>query len=65
CDFMELYRFLIDDFVIQQCRKYTKKDFTHKREKSSSKRIGKRQYLDNSETKKFMQKLNLHFESAR
>lgn len=62
CDFMELYRFLIDDFVIQQCRKYTQKDFAHKREKVSSKKIGKKQYLDNSETKKFMRKLNLYFE---
>ena len=62
CDFMELYRFLIDDFIIQQCRKYTKKDFTHKRERFSSKKIGKRQYLDNSGTKKFMKRLDLYFE---
>ena len=32
CDFMELYRYLIDDFVIQYCRRLNKKDFTVKSE---------------------------------
>jgi CRISPR/Cas system-associated endonuclease Cas1 len=59
---MELCRFLTDDFVIQQGRNYAKEDFTHKREKVSSRKIGKRQYLDDSESKKLMRRLNLYFE---
>lgn len=62
CDFMELYRFLIDDFIIQQCRKYGRRDFIHKPETFSSKKIGKRQYLNDFKTRAFMKRLNLYFE---
>ena len=31
CDFMELYRYLIDDFLIQYCRKLKASDFILKR----------------------------------
>jgi len=27
CDFQELYRYLIDDYLIERCRKLCKKDF--------------------------------------
>ncbi len=27
CDFQELYRYMIDDFLIERCRKLRKKDF--------------------------------------
>ena len=27
CDFMEIYRYLIDDFLIERCCKLRKKDF--------------------------------------
>jgi len=36
CDFQELYRYLIDDFLIQYCQKLRKKDFTVKTEHSPS-----------------------------
>lgn len=64
CDFMELYRHLIDDFVIQQCRGYNRKDFTLKRERFShvSGKVGKRQYLNDLKTRDFMRRLNLYFE---
>lgn len=42
CDFQELYRYLIDDFVIQYCRKLSKGDFTVKSEDFSTRRKGKR-----------------------
>ena len=37
CDFMELYRYLIDDFVIDYCKNLTAKDFVVKTEKSTKK----------------------------
>jgi hypothetical protein len=57
---MELYRHLIDDFIIQQCRKYNKKDFMFKREKIQTGKISKRQYLNDLKID-FMKKLNLYF----
>ena len=62
CDFVELYRFLIDDFVIQQCRNYTRKDFIYKHEKLTRKKIGKRQYVNDSKTRDLTRKLNSYFE---
>ena len=51
CDFEELYRYLIDDFVIQYCQRLRKGDFTVKSESLSRKRIGKREYLNDADTK--------------
>jgi len=44
-DLMELYRYLIDDFVIQYCRSLKKKHFAMKHEDYSSSRKGEREYL--------------------
>jgi CRISPR/Cas system-associated endonuclease Cas1 len=44
CDFQELYRYLIDDFLIQYCQRICKKDFTVKTENANRKRKGKREY---------------------
>lgn len=63
CDFMELYRYLIDDFVIQHCRKLDKKDFMMKSEDFSTNRKGKREYLNDSETQKLVKALNQYFQS--
>ena len=63
CDFQELYRYLVDDFVIQYCRKLNRKDFTVKSEDFSTKRKGKREYLNDSETHDFVRALNLFFQS--
>jgi CRISPR-associated protein Cas1 len=63
CDLMELYRYLIDDFVIQHCRKLNKKDFAMKSEDFSTKRKGKREYLNDSQTHDFVKALNQYFQS--
>jgi CRISPR/Cas system-associated endonuclease Cas1 len=64
CDFQELYRFLIDDFVIQYCQGLMKRDFTFKTEKMSAQKKGKREYLDDVKTKDFTTKLYDFFESS-
>jgi len=62
CDFQELYRYLIDDFVIQYCTRLIKRDFTCKTKMSAQKK-GKREYLNDVETKDFTSKLNNYFET--
>jgi CRISPR-associated protein Cas1 len=61
CDFMELYRYLIDDLVIQEAMKLTKKDIILKDEVISSNRRGKRQYLSKERNDLFVQKINKYF----
>ena len=63
CDLQELYRHLVDDFVIQFCQSLKEKDFTIKSESVSRKRKGKREYLNNSETRRMMNELEGFFES--
>jgi CRISPR-associated protein Cas1 len=63
CDFQELYRYLVDDFVIQYCRKLTAKDFILKAEKFSRNKKGKREYLNDVKTGDFTRKLNAYFKS--
>lgn len=62
CDFQELYRYLIDDFVIRYCKDLVKRDFTFKNEKITRQKKGKREYLKDAETKEFTSKLNAYFE---
>jgi len=63
CDFQEIYRYLIDDFLIQYCQGLRVKDFTVKSEELSGKKKGKREYLNDSKTSDLMKKLNTYFES--
>lgn len=63
CDFMELYRYLIDDFLIEYCRNLSSKDFIVKTENSTRKKKGKREYLNNQQTRDLMKKLDVFFES--
>jgi CRISPR-associated endonuclease Cas1 len=63
CDFQELYRYLIDDFVIQYCRRLGTEDFIAKSEDFSRKRKGKREYLNDSKTPNFVKTLNQYFQS--
>ena len=63
CDFEELYRYLIDDFVIGYCRSISQKDFILKSEDYSSTRKGKRQYLNEAKTGDLTRQLNRYFES--
>jgi CRISPR/Cas system-associated endonuclease Cas1 len=60
---MELYRYLIDDFVIRYCRKLGRKDFTVKSEDFSTRRKGIREYLNDSQTYDFVKALNQYFQS--
>jgi CRISPR-associated protein Cas1 len=63
CDFEELYRYLIDDFVIQYAFSLKEKDFVLKEEAFSSSRRGKRQYLNGAKNGEFLKRLNLYFKS--
>jgi hypothetical protein len=64
CDFQELYRYLIDDFVIQYCQNLAKRNFTFKIEKMSGQKKGKREYLDDIETRDFTSRLYEYFETT-
>jgi len=65
CDLMELYRFLIDDFIIRYSKSWRKKDFAMSKEEFSAngKRKGQRQYLSKPLAKDMMAKLNGYFET--
>jgi len=63
CDFLELYRYLMDDFLIDYAKELDSKDFILKPEDYSKNRKGKRQYLDDLMTRRFISKLNAYFET--
>jgi CRISPR-associated protein Cas1 len=63
CDFQELYRYLIDDFVIQYCSKLKRKDFSVKSENFSTKRKSKREYLNVAQLHDLVKGLNQYFRS--
>lgn len=46
CDFQELYRYLVDDFLINYSEKLDKKDFRVKTEDIARTKIGKMVYLN-------------------
>jgi CRISPR-associated protein Cas1 len=58
CDFQELYRYLMDDYVIQYARGLKARDFVLKTEDFSSKKKGKREYLNDFKTRDFMKSLD-------
>ena len=63
CDFQELYRYLADDFLIQCCQKLRRKNFIVKNEGVSKKRKkGKREYLNDLQTRDFLKRLYRYFE---
>ena len=57
CDFQELYRYLIDDFLVNYCQQISKKDFKMKTELASHGKKGKREYQMDSETKQQLSEL--------
>jgi len=63
CDLMELYRYLIDDFIIQYCKNLRKRDFSMVSEDFSYNRKGKREYLKKPLAKDMMKSLNAFFET--
>jgi CRISPR-associated endonuclease Cas1 len=62
CDFQELYRYLIDDFLLG--RRFHKKDFVLVTDFMMSLRMGKRIHLCEYETNGFAEDLNLLFECS-
>ena len=62
CDLQELYRYLIDDFLVRFSQKLTEKDFHYKIEWFSSNKLGKRQVLNNKKTRELTKKLDNYFE---
>ena len=63
CDFQELYRYSIDDFLINYCQRINKRDFTVKVEAVNLRRTGKREVLNREETNELLGELNRFFES--
>jgi CRISPR-associated protein Cas1 len=63
CDFLELYRYLINDFLIAYSRNLKTKDFVLKDENYSKKRKGKRQYLNETKTRDFIKSINQYFKT--
>ena len=60
---MELYRYLIDDFLIEYCRNLKSTDFKVKTENVARNKQGKREYLLDNITRKIMKRLELHLQS--
>jgi CRISP-associated protein Cas1 len=63
CDFQEIYRAYVDDFVIGYLQDVKKQDFITKTEIANKRRRGKREYLNDSDTRDFMRELDGFFES--
>jgi CRISPR-associated protein Cas1 len=62
CDFQELYRYLIDDFLIERYQKLHKKDFVLVTDFMMHLRMGKRIHLCEYETNELADALNSFFD---
>jgi len=62
CDMMEIYRSLIDNFILEFSETLKPKDFVLKTEWFSVERLGKRQVLNREKTKELTERLNDYFE---
>ena len=62
CDFQELYRYLIDNYLIEQCQKLRKKDFVVVTDFMMRLKMGKRIHLIEYEADSLAEGLNLFFE---
>jgi len=62
CDFQELFRHLIDDYVIGFSQTLGKKDFIKRTEPISHNRLGKREYLNKVKTNELIEGLYNYFE---
>ena len=63
CDMVELYRYLIDSYIIEFSQTLTSKDFTVKSEWFSTDRLGKREVLNREKTRIFVEGLNRLFQT--
>jgi len=61
CDFQELNRYFIYDFLIQYCQRLRIKDFIVKTEGVLRKRKGMREYLKGLQTRDLMRRLYSYF----
>lgn len=61
-DFMEIYRYLVDDLIIGFCKDIQAKDFVFKTEKHGTKQ-GKRQYLNKRVERLFTERLDKLFQT--
>jgi len=64
CDLEELYRYLVDGFVVEYCQGLRKRDFVSKVEGVSRSRRGRREYLNDVKTREFMALLDDFFNST-
>jgi hypothetical protein len=62
CDFQELYRYLIDDFLIERCQKLRKKDFVLVTDFMMHLKMGKKIHLKEYETDNLAEGLNAFFD---
>jgi CRISPR-associated protein Cas1 len=62
CDFMELYRYLIDYFLIERCQKLHKNDFVLITDFMMHLKMGKKIHLSEFETNELAEDLNQSFE---
>jgi hypothetical protein len=62
CDFQELYRYLIDDFLIERCQKLRKKDFVLVTDFMMHLKMSKKIHLKEYETDSLAEDLNNFFE---
>lgn len=62
CDFQEIYRYLIDDFLIERCKKIRKKDFVIVTNFMMHLKIGKKIHLKEYETDSLAEDLNAFFD---
>jgi CRISPR/Cas system-associated endonuclease Cas1 len=61
-DFQDLYRFLIDNIVVEYSRKLDESDFIFKNEMYANKK-GKRQYLNKKKTEELAKRIDTLFRS--
>jgi len=62
CDLEELYRYMVDDFVVNYVQGLKPKDFSTKDVQASKNRKGKREYLNDAKTRDLMTKLQDYFD---
>jgi CRISPR-associated endonuclease Cas1 len=62
CDFQELYRYLIDDFLIERCQKLRKKDFVLVTDFMMHLKMGKKIHLKEYETDSLAEDLSAFFD---
>lgn len=63
CDLKEVYRYIIDDFLIQYCQDLRRKDFILKTETVKREKKGKREYLNEPRTREMLEKLYGYLET--